>query len=60
MSKSVVIMVFLSYLSRIVGFVCVTIVSIYFQNPSLLWWYLLPACMGVGLKTEKDGADNER
>lgn len=54
-NKAVVIMVFLSYLSRIVAFVCVTIAAIYFEDASLLWWYILPALMGCKVVTDEKG-----
>lgn len=56
-NNAVVAVVFLSHLPRIVGFVCVTVAAIYFQNASLLWWYILPALMGCSVETKKDGAN---
>lgn len=32
---------------RIVAFLCITGVTIYFKNPRLMWWYLAPLVMGV-------------
>lgn len=29
-------------LATIVAFVCITYAAIYFQKPSLLWWYIVP------------------
>lgn len=57
-NEAAVIMVFLSNLLRIVAFVCVTVVAIYFQNTSLLWWYVLPALMGCNVKTNGKDEDN--
>ena len=60
-NKALTIAVFLSYLSRIVAFVCITVAAIHFQKTSLLWWYILPALLGCSVETkEKGGADNER
>jgi hypothetical protein len=55
-NKAAVIMVFLSFLFRIVAFVCITIAAIYFQNALLLWWYILPSIMSCKVETGKDGA----
>ena len=56
-NKATVMMVFLSYISRIVAFVCITVAAIYFQNASLLWWYICPMLMGVSVKMVRDGAE---
>jgi hypothetical protein len=34
---------------RCIAFICITIAAIYFQKISVLWWYLVPACMGVSI-----------
>lgn len=30
---------------RSVAFICITLATIYFQQPSLLWWYIVPLLM---------------
>jgi hypothetical protein len=30
-----------------VGFVCITIAAVIFQNVNVLWWYILPAFIAV-------------
>ena len=34
--------------------VCVTCASAYFNDPSILWWYLLLAVIGFSYKAEKE------
>lgn len=45
-----------NYICRAVAFVCITVATIYFQKPSLLWWYLLPFFMG--LSSDNKRSDN--
>lgn len=56
-NKAAVIMVACTNAVRMVAFVCITIAAIYFQNASLLWWYILPALTGCRVETGKDGAE---
>lgn len=44
-------------LFRIVFVICITYVAIHFQKPSLLWWYILPAMLGLTVSSDnrKDG-----
>ena len=32
---------------RAVAFICITTAAIYFLKTSLLWWYIVPALMGL-------------
>lgn len=43
-----------NYITRTIVFICITIASIYFQKPSILWFYLLPALMGISTKESGD------
>ena len=43
---------------RSVAFVCITVAAIYFESAGILWWYLVPAFMGLSAERDKkkDGA----
>ena len=43
-----------NYIVRAILFICITIASIHFEKTSLLWWYLLPACMGLANDSKKE------
>ena len=43
-------------LIRISLAVCITYTAVNFQNPSLLWWYILPALLGLHVSS-KDGKE---
>lgn len=35
--------------------VCVTCAAVYFDNPKLLWWYILLTMMGFTFKSKSEG-----
>lgn len=37
--------------------VCVTCAAVHFDNPKLLWWYVLLTMIGFSYKRKKDGDD---
>ena len=37
---------------RSVAFVCITVAAIYFESASILWWYIVPALMGLSAKSD--------
>ena len=39
--------VLLSYIFNFVLVICITLMAIHFDNPGLLWWYLLPATCAI-------------
>lgn len=49
--------IIMNEITRIAAFICITICAIYFQKTSVLWWYLVPLCMGLSF--EKKGSDTE-
>lgn len=38
---------------------CVTGAAIYFNNPKILWWYVLLALLGFSYKTKTDGEPHD-
>lgn len=34
--------------------VCITYAAVKFQNSSLLWWYILPALLGLHVSSKDD------
>lgn len=46
-------------IARIVFIICITYVAIHFKKPSLLWWYILPACMGLSVSSEREKGDEQ-
>lgn len=44
-------------LLRITLTICITYSAIHFQKPSLLWWYILPAMLGLSVSS-KDGKED--
>ena len=46
---------------RAIAFVCITVAAIHFNTISILWFYLLPAFMGIEYKnTDKENDTNEQ
>ena len=43
-----------SIILKAIFFICVTIAAIYFQKPSLLWWYILGCFMGYEYESTPD------
>ena len=39
--------------------ICVTFAAVHFNNPGILWWYLMLAVMGFGYKSGSDGKGND-
>lgn len=37
---------------RSVAFVCITAAAVYFKSTSILWWYIVPALMGLSTKSD--------
>lgn len=47
-------------LARIILIICITYAAIYFNKPSLLWWYILPAVMGLSVSSDnKKGGEDQ-
>ena len=46
-------------IARIVFIICITYAAIHFQKPSLLWWYLVPAAMGLSVSSGNDKGDEQ-
>ena len=44
---------------RAIVFICITAAAFYFHKPSLLWWYIIPACMGISYSDDKESEDTE-
>ena len=42
-----------SVVLRIIAFLCITGVTIYFKNPKLMWWYLAPTLMGLSFSDDE-------
>ena len=40
-------------LLRSVAFVCITVAAVFFESTSILWWYLVPAFMGLSASDTK-------
>ena len=38
--------------------VCVTYAATYFNNPGILWWYLMMGFIGFTYKSGSDGKEN--
>lgn len=38
--------------------ICVTFAAVHFNNPGILWWYLLMAGIGFSYKSGSDGKEN--
>ena len=38
--------------------ICVTIAAVHFNNPSILWWYLMMGAIGFSYKSGNDGKEN--
>ena len=43
--------ILINVLFDMVYVMCVTYVTIHFNNPALLWWYLLVLCTGYSFKS---------
>ena len=39
-------------LLRSVAFVCITVAAVWFGRASILWWYIVPALMGLSTKSD--------
>lgn len=37
---------------RSVAFVCITVAAVCFESTSILWWYIVPALMGLSAKSD--------
>lgn len=38
--------------------ICVTFAAVHFNDPSILWWYLLMCVIGFSYKSGSDGKEN--
>ena len=57
--NSVKVMVIFHFIAVIAFIVCITIASIHFGKPGILWWYLVPAfTMGLEVKDYKEPPKN--
>ena len=39
--------------------ICVTFVAVHFNNPSILWWYLMMGVIGFTYKSDSDGKEKD-
>ena len=39
-------------LLRSVAFVCITVAAVWFERAGILWWYIVPALMGLSTKSD--------
>ena len=39
-------------LMRSVAFVCITVAAVWFERAGILWWYIVPALMGLSTKSD--------
>lgn len=39
-----------STIVRSIAFICITFTATHFQNPNLLWWYIVPLLMSPVIK----------
>ena len=38
--------------------ICVTLAAVHFNNPGILWWYLMMGVIGFTYKSGSDGKEN--
>lgn len=38
--------------------ICVTFAAVHFNNPGILWWYLMMGVIGFSYKSGSDGKEN--
>ena len=38
--------------------ICVTFAAVHFNNPGILWWYLIMGFIGFSYKSGSDGKEN--
>lgn len=39
--------------------ICVTFAAVHFNNPSILWWYLMMGVIGFTYKSGSDGKEKD-
>ena len=51
-SKAIAKVFMYNALLRSVAFVCITVAAIWFERAGILWWYIVPALMGLSGKSD--------
>ena len=39
--------------------ICVTLAAVHFNNPGILWWYLMMGVIGFTYKSGRDGKEKD-